>query len=70
MTRYSFTISNGESFSDTEELPDDKAAWRQAVLTMRDVELTLAPSGGEWSLVVARDETPIYRIDVHVQKIG
>lgn len=70
MARYSFTISNGETFRDTEELPDDEAAWKEALHTMRDVETALSSGGGEWSLIVSRDHKPIYRIDVRTKKIG
>jgi len=69
MVRYSFTISDGDTFSDTEELPDDEMAWRQAVHTVRDIESALPSSGGEWSLVVARGDKPIYRIVVRSEKL-
>ena len=40
MALYFFHISNGHPFTDSagEELPDDAAAWDQAVRTVRDVE--------------------------------
>ena len=62
MAQYSFTISDGEPFVHSEELPDDKAAWREAVRTVRDAQARLSPSGSEWSLV--RGEKALYRIDV------
>lgn len=31
MTQYSFKVSNGELSYKTQELPDDEAAWREAV---------------------------------------
>jgi hypothetical protein len=44
-------------------------AWRQAVHTVRDIESALPSSGGEWSLVVARGDKPIYRIVVRSEKL-
>ncbi|MDA9420738.1 MULTISPECIES: DUF6894 family protein [Bradyrhizobium] len=70
MTRYSFMISDGGVFSDSEELPDDEAAWHQAVRTVRDIETTLSSTGGDWSLVVHRGGHPLYRIDVRVQRLS
>jgi hypothetical protein len=69
MTKYSFEISNGGTFLDALELRDDAAAFRQALHTIRDAESSLSAEGGEWSLVLTRDDQPIYRIDVRVQKI-
>ena len=70
MVEYCFTISNGEDFSDTEDLPDDDAAWRQALQTVRDIETSLRSGGGRWSLVVAREQRPIYRIEVRADKLN
>jgi hypothetical protein len=70
MTKYSFRITNGDSFSDTEELPNDEAAWQQAVHTVRDIESVLSSRGGDWSLVVDREDKPIFRIDVRAQRLG
>ena len=70
MVQYLFTISNGEDFSDTGVLPDDEAAWRQALQTVRDIETSLRPGAGPWSLVVAREHKPIYRIEVRAEKLG
>ena len=69
MVEYCFTISNGGVFSDTEDLLDDDAAWRQALQTVRDIETSLHPGGGRWSLEVAREQRPIYRIEVRAQKL-
>lgn len=69
MTRYTFKITNGEDFSDSEELSDDDAAWEQALRTVRDIESALRSAGGEWSLVVLRDGSPLYRIDVRAEKL-
>jgi hypothetical protein len=69
MPRYTFTISNGEDFSDIEELSDDETAWKQAVQTVRDIESTLPSSGGNWSLVVSRDGQPLFQINLQAQKL-
>ncbi|MET4036633.1 hypothetical protein ABIB94_008228 [Bradyrhizobium sp. JR7.2] len=65
MSRYFFSIANGHPFEDNEgtELPDDTAAWREAVLTVRDIESALIP-GGCWTLEVRRDGEIIFRIDI------
>jgi hypothetical protein len=68
MTRYSFYISNGEAFNDAEEFPDDDAACQQAK-TVRDIEASLWPNGGDWSIEVRRDDSPIFQIDVRVRRI-
>ncbi|QOG23422.1 DUF6894 family protein [Bradyrhizobium sp. SEMIA] len=70
MTQYSFKVSNGELSYETQELPDDEAAWREAVRTVKDVETNLHSGGGSWSLVVTRDGNPLYRIDVRAQKFS
>lgn len=70
MVQYRFTISNGEDFSDVEDLANDEEAWRQAVKTVRDVETTLHSTGGVWTLAVAREDTPIYRIEVRAHKLA
>jgi hypothetical protein len=70
MPKYSFLISDGDTFSDTEDLPDDETAWRQAVHTVRDIESTLSSRGGNWSIVVDREDKPIFRIDVWAQKLS
>jgi hypothetical protein len=70
MTRYSFHISNGDSFAGAEEFPDDDSACRQAVLTLRDIEAAIGPDGGEWSIEVRREDSPIFTIDVHARRVG
>ena len=70
MTRYTFTIKNGEDFSDSEELADDDAAWELALRTVRDIESTFRSNGGDWSLVVLRGDSPLYRIDVRARKLA
>ena len=70
MSRYYFKIVDGGQFTDSEgqELPDDDAAWQQALQTVRDVEGTLT-LGGTWSIEVRREQKPILRIDVSAQRI-
>lgn len=69
MTQYAFHISNGGAFTDSEEFADDEAACREALRTVRDIESALQTKGGEWSLEVRRDSTPILRIDVTVRRL-
>jgi hypothetical protein len=69
--KYFFNITNGHPFRDAvgEDLPDDSAAWEQAVRTVRDIEASLNLDGSsKWSLEVKRDETSIFRIDVAAQR--
>jgi hypothetical protein len=65
MSRYFFRIANGHPFEDDEgtELPDDTAAWREAVLTVRDIESSLVPDG-RWTLEVRREGAIIFRIAI------
>lgn len=65
MSRYFFSIANGHPFEDDEgtELPDDRAAWREAILTVRDIESSLSPRG-HWTLQVRRDGVVVFRIDI------
>lgn len=65
MSRYFFKIANGHPFEDDEgtELPDDTAAWREAVLTVRDIESSLTPAG-HWTLEVIRDGEIVFRISI------
>ena len=68
MAQYTFTISDGDPFT-PEDVRDDTHAWKEAIRTVRDVESSLPAGGGTWSLVVARDGRPIYRIEVLAQKL-
>ena len=70
MSRYYFRIVDGGQFtvSEGQELPDDDAAWQQALQTVQDVEGTLT-LGGTWSIEVRREQKPILRIDVSAQRI-
>ena len=69
MTLYAFHISNGAAFTDSEEFSDDEAACREALRTVRDIESAVHTNGGEWSLEVRREATPIFRIDVTVRRL-
>jgi hypothetical protein len=71
MPLYFFYISGVEPFSDAEgeELPDDGAAWREAIRTVRDVEWTLDPKKSpHWLLEVKRDGRKLFRIEVSAQR--
>jgi hypothetical protein len=71
MPLYSFDISGGGPVMDAvgEELPDDDAAWKEAVRTARDVEWTLNPERSpHWVLEVKRDRRMLFRIEVLAQK--
>jgi hypothetical protein len=70
MPQYSFTIWDGNTLAHSEELPDDKAAWKKAVDTVRQGQSMLSPEGSEWSLVVARGAKPLFRIDLRARKLG
>jgi hypothetical protein len=72
MPRYFYHISNGHPFEDTtgEDLPDDHAAWEEALRTVRDIEQTLRLDGANaWSVEVQRGDKPIFRIDVWARRI-
>jgi hypothetical protein len=63
--RYFFHIDGECPFRDDTgtELPDDRAAWREAMRLTRDVEANLTP-GMKWHLQVSEGEIPVYRIVV------
>jgi hypothetical protein len=67
---YSFHVSDGDAFAETEEFPDDDSACRQALLTVRDIEAALGPIGGEWSIEVRRENNPIFQTDVRARHLG
>ncbi|OPY98818.1 hypothetical protein A5906_30045 [Bradyrhizobium sacchari] len=70
MPRYYFNIHNGHPFEDRvgEDLPDEEAAWKNALLLTRDIEDVLAP-GGAWRLeVIKTDGSPLYRIDIKAER--
>jgi len=64
MPLYTFTISAGEDFTDRQDLPDDEAAWLQAIRTLKDAESAMISGKLSWSLVVVREECVCFRIDV------
>jgi hypothetical protein len=73
MSRYFFNISNGHTFHDPqgEDLPDDKAAWGEAVRTVRDIEDSLDPDrSSHWSLEVKRGDTTVFCIDVSARRMA
>ena len=70
MPQYLFTIWDGDTFVHREDLPNDEAAWTEAHELVGDAKSKLSPKGSEWSLVVARGEEPLYRIDVRMSKLG
>ena len=61
MSRYFFHISGADPFQDLEgmDLPDDKAAWREAKRLVRDIENNLEP-GEEWQLEVLDGGGPVF----------
>ncbi|MGY3443655.1 MULTISPECIES: DUF6894 family protein [unclassified Bradyrhizobium] len=72
MSKYYFHISNGHPFYDPEgeELPSDEAAWEVAVMTVRDIDSNLdLDQSNQWSVVVTREDTPVFRIDVRAKRI-
>jgi hypothetical protein len=71
MSNYQFRISSGHPFeSPAEDLPDDEAAWEQAVATVRDIDSNLSlDKSPDWSIEVRRDGTPIFRIDVSAKRL-
>jgi hypothetical protein len=70
MASYSFQISGSGDFASSLELPDDEAAWREALRTVKDVEYALPSAGAAWSLTVHRESVPIYRIDVRTERLS
>jgi len=69
MPRYYFDLRGNNPCQDYigTELPDDAAAWREAVRFARDLESRLRP-GDSWSLEVV-DGSPVYRITLTTQKL-
>lgn len=65
MPRYFFHISNGRPHEDElgEELPHDRAAWKEAMRRAREIEDVLAP-GGTWRLEVRSGEDAVFRLEV------
>jgi hypothetical protein len=65
MPRYFFHIDHRHPHVDElgEQLPDDAAAWAEALRLTRDIEDRLRP-GDRWSVEVRRHSKPIYRVSV------
>jgi len=65
MPMYFFDIRNGETHQDEigDELPNDAAAWREALRTAREIEDVLAP-GNNWSMTVRREGTQLYHVEI------
>jgi hypothetical protein len=67
MPRYAFDINrNDKQFHRDEmgtELPNDRAAWTEAMRCLREVEDVLAP-GDRWKLTVRRDTRIVFRIEI------
>jgi hypothetical protein len=67
MPRYSFDILRNERQSHRDEvgtdLPDDQAAWKEAMRCVREIEDVLAP-GDKWRLTVRRDVRIVFRIEI------
>jgi hypothetical protein len=65
MSRYFFHISGSDPFHDVEgmDLPDDRAAWREAKRLVRDIENNLEP-GGDWHLNVVDGVGSVFVLSV------
>jgi hypothetical protein len=70
MPRYFYDIAGDHPFLHEEgvEHPDDKAAWREAMRLMRDVEETLRPYG-RWALTVRQGKRVVYLIDLSAKTV-
>ncbi len=71
MAQYYYDISGDSPFRDEEgaEHRDDKAAWRDAVRMIRDVEEHLRPDG-TWLLTVREGSRTVYSIGVTSKMYG
>jgi hypothetical protein len=69
--RYFFHIHNHRSFSDRdgEELPDDNAAWREALRTLKTLESNLDP-GQQWRLSVRGPGGTLFEISIDTARLG
>jgi hypothetical protein len=67
MPRYSFDVLRNERQFHRDEvgtdLADDRAAWKEAMRCVREIEDVLAP-GGQWRLTVRRDVRIVFRIEI------
>ena len=69
--RYFFHIHNHRSFRDHdgEELPDDNAAWREALRTLKTLESNLDP-GQQWRLSVRGPRGPLFEISIDTARLS
>ena len=69
MRRYYFHFEGKQPHTDTtgELLPDDEAAWREAVRLLRDVEHAVLP-GDSWTLCVSDGEEPVFVLALVTRK--
>ncbi len=67
MPRYSFDIAHKNKQSHLDEvgteLPDDKAAWKEAMRCVREIEDVLRP-GETWRMTVRRNVRIVFRIEI------
>jgi hypothetical protein len=67
--RYYFHFEGNKPHTDTtgEMLPDDEAAWREAVRLLRDVEDAVRPGDG-WTLCVSDGDEPVFVLALVTRK--
>jgi hypothetical protein len=67
MPRYAFDINRNDKQFHRDgigiELPDDHAAWIEAMRCLREVEDVLKP-GDRWKLTVRRDVRIVFRVEI------
>ena len=67
MTHYDFDVSGhcGTPLRDSvgEELADDAAAWREAIMQARSIEDCLAP-GGQWHMLVREGNLAVFELNI------
>ncbi len=51
------------------EFHDDDAACQQALKTVRDIEASLWPNGGDWSIESGVTIVRFFQIDVRVRRV-
>jgi hypothetical protein len=61
MCTFRFAIEGSNPFADDVELPSDEAAWREALLLVRDIEGSLKP-GESWTLTISEESEPVFCI--------
>ena len=70
MPTYFFHIDGPRPFADETgtALPDDKSAWEQARVAVRDIEDHLQP-GEEWRLEVVREGEAVFVLTVSSRRV-